>query len=103
MATSESKRVAGRRSYHTLKKTVLLYYTPVGPGIHHIPRCADCQEDDLDVLTLHHIHGKGNQDRAQYGWGSKFFYSLQARHYPEGFEVLCANCSLKRHKNNKAS
>ena len=101
MKEGDIKRAAGRRGYLNLKRAVLLHYTPVEESGRHVPKCADCPEEDLVVLTLHHTLGNGKDDRVGYGWGSELFRSLQARGYPEGFAVLCANCSLKRHKKPK--
>tara|TARA_Y100000310_G_scaffold260936_1_gene270075 strand:+ start:1771 stop:2040 length:270 start_codon:yes stop_codon:yes gene_type:complete len=88
-------------SYEDEKRQVLNRYTPVEESGRWVPKCADCGEEDLDVLTLHHLLGHGGQDRKEYGWGIKFFKSLRERGFPDEFQVLCLNCHRKRTKLKK--
>jgi len=62
------------------------------------PLCVACGITDLDVLCIDHINGGGNKQRRQLNIGSgKMFYSWLIRNnYPEGYQVLCANCNLKK-------
>ena len=101
--SNETKKEAAKRQYRRLKGEVLEHYScfkegKLTPGSPQKPYCASCGEDDLNALCLRHDSSEGTIDRKELGWGQKFFYNLQARGYPEGFQVLCANCALKRHK-----
>lgn len=58
--------------------------------------CAACAQDDLDVLTLDHVDGGGNEHRrslrapttwALYRW-------VRKNGFPAGFRVLCFNHNL---------
>lgn len=62
------------------------------------PYCARCEVNDLDVLTIDHINGGGNAHRRQLrvGSGTNFFYWLKRNGYPEGYQVLCWNCNVKK-------
>ena len=84
--------------YEDEKRQIFTHYTPVEKSGRWVAKCADCGEEDLAVLTLHHINGGGNKDRDVSGWGSEFLDSLRRRGLPDGFEVLCYNCHKKRHK-----
>ena len=70
------------------KKLVVLDYYSNGEL-----KCAHCGIDDLDVLTLDHIHGGGTQHRKlnphSYRWAIN-------NDFPEGFQVLCFNCNWKK-------
>lgn len=62
------------------------------------PQCAQCKIDDFDVLTIDHIEGGGNKHRRQLrvGSGTNFFYWLKRNDYPEGYQVLCWNCNVRK-------
>jgi len=63
-------------------------------------RCAYCEEADLTVLQLDHINGGGRQQRKEMGLASAgygFYLKLKKLGYPEGFQVLCANCNIRKH------
>lgn len=61
--------------------------------------CAWCPQADIDVLCLDHIdEGRTKEFTERYKFrGGKFLYArLRALGYPPGFQVLCANCNLKK-------
>ena len=93
--TIEGKRRTARRQHRRVTRETFMAYTPTEESGRRMPKCAKCGEEDLDVLCLHHTHGNGKEDRAEYGYGRKYWDSLQARHYPPSLEVLCANCNIK--------
>jgi len=62
-------------------------------------RCACCGEGEPMFLTLDHINNGGSKQRRQLGAGSQIFVWLRKRGYPPGFQVLCSNCNLGRHRN----
>jgi hypothetical protein len=59
------------------------------------PRCAKCGEQDLRVLCLDHINGEGNRHRNSHG-GVTYYRWLRNNSFPEGFQILCANCNMKK-------
>lgn len=67
--------------------------------------CNKCSESDLDVLTIDHINGNGSIHRKtiRVRSGSGFYKWLKRNKYPDGFQVLCFNCNMKKafeHKRN---
>ena len=64
-------------------------------------RCACCGETEMIFLSLDHINGGGNADRKQMGanGGHKFYRVLRDRGFPAGFQVLCMNCNIGKHRN----
>lgn len=68
-----------------------------------VPQCAKCGIEDIDVLCIDHIQGFGKRHRKKilleermhlYRW-------LVKHHYPDGFQVLCANCNMKKRVENR--
>lgn len=71
-------------------------------------KCACCGEAELVFLTIDHINDDGAEHRRQIAaergsqWlqaGSPTYRWLRDNNYPEGFQVLCANCNCGRHWN----
>jgi len=74
-----------------IKLEVFSYYS------NGTPKCASCGITDMDVLCLDHIDGGGTRERRLTGYkGCNLHYKLQRLGYPSGFQVLCANCNLKK-------
>lgn len=74
-----------------LKKKILSHYS------NGIPHCMGCGITDIDVLCLDHIANNGNEQRRQLGLlGASFYRWLEREGYPEGYQVLCANCNMKK-------
>ena len=71
-----------------LRLEVLTYYSG------GVPKCAHCGIDDVDVLCFDHINGGGTKDKRR----TCLPFSLRREGYPEGFQVLCANCNMKKAK-----
>lgn len=63
--------------------------------------CNVCGVDDIRVLLLHHSNGGGNAHRKSLGltegYSTPYYRILSEIGYPEGIEVLCANCHAIRH------
>jgi hypothetical protein len=68
-----------------IKLEVLTYYS------NGTPKCAQCGIKDVDVLCIDHINGGGHQEG-----GISLRCWLKRTNYPKGFQVLCANCNLKK-------
>lgn len=70
-------------------------------------KCACCGETELTFLTIDHINNDGNEHRRQMAGesgnysqaGSRTYRWLRENGYPEGFQVLCANCNYGRQWN----
>ena len=62
------------------------------------PVCATCGETDILVLCLDHINGGGSKHRKILGvvGGAAFYRKLRKDEYPTGYQVLCANCNLRK-------
>ncbi len=60
-------------------------------------RCVRCGISDLDVLCIDHINGGGTKIREDTRhWGDKLYFYLIRNNFPEGFQILCANCNQKK-------
>jgi hypothetical protein len=63
--------------------------------------CRRCGNGDIDVLCLDHVNDDGNAHRREVG-GHKAFSGMRMyrwvvkNDYPSIFQVLCANCNLKK-------
>src|SRR3990167_9180556 len=59
--------------------------------------CLWCGQADIDVLCLDHIHDDGNHGKAPNNSKNNHVYRwVYSREYPPGFQVLCANCNMKK-------
>lgn len=73
-----------RLSYRRIRDEVLRSYGG---------RCTCCSEQQIEFLTIDHIHGGG---RASPRAGSALYQWLKKNRYPSGFQVLCWNCNCAR-------
>jgi len=74
-------------------------------------RCAICGEVDMDVLCLDHINNDGAAQRKRTGIsgrgsiGISTYAGLKREGWPDGLQVLCANCNMKKqmilHRRNR--
>lgn len=80
-----------------LKKRVLSHY-----GNEKLA-CIYCGFDNMDALSIDHIHGGGAKHRRSLGRAGRDFYLwLERNNYPEGFQTLCMNCQfIKRFANDR--
>jgi len=54
---------------------------------------------DIDVLTIDHVNGGGNKhtdDKGRRIGGYNLYRILCNSDFPEGYQVLCANCQMKK-------
>lgn len=61
-------------------------------------KCACCGERREFFLTLDHVNNDGKEHREEIGT-SQMWWWLEKNRYPDGFQVLCANCHLAKTKN----
>lgn len=67
-------------------------------------KCSCCGETERMFLTIDHIDGNGNQHRkATLGSfnraGLSTYAWLRQNDYPKGFQCLCQNCNVGKHRN----
>lgn len=95
-ANRTKKRAYGREQNAKLKLAALTRYGKNG----ELLCCWEhCQERDIDILTLDHIHNDGAKHRRRIsgtGCGYKLYSRLKVLGYPPGFQTLCANHQLKK-------
>lgn len=56
-------------------------------------KCALCDYNNINTLTIDHIKGDGSEHRKELGGQWKLYRWLISNDYPEGFRVLCRNCN----------
>lgn len=64
-------------------------------------KCACCGETEPLFLTIDHINNDGHEQRrnGDYRGGTAFYQWLKKNHFPAGYQVLCMNCNLGKHRN----
>jgi hypothetical protein len=65
-------------------------------------KCNCCGETEPMFLSIDHINNDGAAERksGKYkGGGSAFYNWLRKTGFPEGYQVLCMNCQVGKHKN----
>lgn len=78
-------------------KTKDLVYAAYGGYV-----CACCKETEPMFLSIDHIENNGAEERrsGQYkGGGSPFYGWLKKQGFPSGYQVLCMNCQVGKHRN----
>lgn len=64
--------------------------------------CRCCGETEPMFLSIDHIDNDGAEMRASGvhgGGGSQFYQWLRKNGFPTGFQVLCLNCNIGKHRN----
>lgn len=61
------------------------------------PRCACCQEMNLEFLTIDHINNNGAEHRKTMR-GQNFYSWVIKNNFPDDLRVLCMNCNWARGK-----
>jgi hypothetical protein len=63
-------------------------------------KCVCCDEDNLAFLSIDHIHGRGEEDRAVNGSGISFYqYINSIATDKDKYQILCLNCNCGRARN----
>jgi len=89
-----------RRKYKQIKDAVFAAY-----GGH---KCACCGETEPLFLTLDHINNDGAEFRKKnfpgknwrFSAGSRTYRWILKNNFPDGYQVLCANCNHGKRTNN---
>lgn len=64
-------------------------------------KCAECDINDLDMLTIDHINNGGKVHREMYGNKVSIHNMLIKEGYPPGFQVLCFNHNVKKERTRR--
>lgn len=88
----EQCRLSTQRCNINLKIDIFKHYSG------DTPHCASCGEKDILVLCLDHINGGGEKHRHSLNviGGIAFYRKLKKQGYPVGYQILCANCNLRK-------
>lgn len=65
-------------------------------------KCSCCGETEPMFLSIDHVHNDGAKERKSglyRGSGSAFYQWLRKNGFPSGYQVLCMNCQIGKHKN----
>ncbi len=102
----EKKDLIQKRSMYNVRLKVMQHYSGL-----EIPECRCCGENTFGFLQFDHINGDGADHRRELGMsggsveqakregrkallgGNNFPYWLIKNDFPEGFQILCANCN----------
>jgi len=96
----EVKRKTKKESHQKLKAQVFAAYGGF--------RCVCCGETEPSMLTIDHVNNDGAEHRKRLGLGklkqtkpdsATFYHWLRKNGYPAGFQVLCYNCNISKHRN----
>jgi len=60
-------------------------------------QCKKCGERHIEFLEIDHINGGGSKHRRNENIGSMYHY-LWSNDFPEGYQILCSNCNIKKVK-----
>lgn len=85
---------------YKLKLEVFIHYS------YNPPRCVICGFNDIRALALDHINNDGAKQRRSLKTGKKIsgrgiYALLKKQGYPEGFQILCANCNMIKELNRR--
>lgn len=58
--------------------------------------CKCCGETTPEFLQIDHVNNDGAEHRREVGTGNAVYWWLIKNNYPEGFQVLCANCNYAK-------
>jgi hypothetical protein len=64
-------------------------------------KCKICGTDIQEFLQIDHIDGGGNKHRRSLSMS--FYDWLIKNNFPNGFQILCANCNQEKHQHRKAT
>jgi len=79
------------RLWHKAKKIEVYSFYSKG-----IPKCACCNIQEIEFLTIDHIEGRKKFGHKRGFSGSKLLKWIIDNHFPEGFQILCWNCNAAK-------
>ncbi len=91
--SKEAANVVLRERYAALRLGVLIHYCGGSPHC----QCPGCRTTYVGFLQMDHVNGDGAKHLTPSGkqrlLGTALYKWLRKNNYPEGFQVLCANCN----------
>ena len=89
---NQRQKVSGPKS---ARKAKIEAFAAYGGSI-----CKCCGITDLTVLTFDHVNGGGCKHKKELGsLGAKLYAHVRAAGFPAGYQVLCYNCNISKHRN----
>ena len=87
--------INARRRERYIEKKRLVYE-------HYGKKCACCGEDEPLFLDVDHINNDGHKFRDKKGRRAirNIYQWLVQKNFPQGFQILCANCNQAKRRNN---
>lgn len=86
---SEAMRASAREYQLRTKIEVLTHYAMGGE-----PKCAECDEREIQFLALDHVDGGGKSHCREIGGSGGYVYLWARKNdFPPIFQVLCHNCN----------
>ena len=67
-------------------------------------KCANCGFNDVDCLQIDHVNGGGNQERKRFRRHQEQYLTHVLKQIQNGskdYQLLCANCNIKKEKEKK--
>lgn len=93
------ERVRGQRRESGVRRKLRVMHGYGGPV------CTCCGESHLSMLSIDHINNDGNKHRNLLNGGKgrdksiDMYIWLEENGFPSGFQVLCYNCNISKHRN----
>jgi hypothetical protein len=63
-------------------------------------KCSVCGETHIEFLEIDHINNDGGIHRKEIGGSGYLYHWLINNNFPDGYQVLCRNCNIKKVKLN---
>lgn len=103
LANLQSKWKQGRNNVNQRKTQQKRKYTCIAHYSNNTNKCCNCGNGDLEVLCLDHIDNNGNIQRKEImegkNKGGKGMHKwIVHNNFPAGFQVLCCNCNILKHR-----
>lgn len=87
---------AAKIKRNLIKLDVIRYYS------NGTMSCKKCGYSDVRALCVDHVNSDGRHRQKDHSSGHMFHRSLIKQNFPEGLQILCANCNLiKQHDLNE--
>jgi hypothetical protein len=62
------------------------------------PTCRCCGESHVEFLEIDHVNDDGRNHRRRIKAARSLYTWLRANKFPPGFQVLCRNCNMAKHR-----